>query len=312
MKIIDFNSCKENKKAYGGLAGSKLGIVYEDADWILKFPKTTKSMKHVDISYTTAPLSEYIGSQIYGILGYDVHITKLGIKDGKLVVACKDFTSLGVQLQEFREIKNYYNHNLEELLNQTISDSDESKRTSLDAIKIHLALNPLLNEISGIKERFWDCTIIDGFINNNDRNSGNWGILRKHNGEITLAPIFDNGASFSTKLSAQKINEFLNDQDRLYSSATNTVTSFSLNDKVLTFKNLLELNDQDLQNAILRTVPTIQDKWKDVIRMINDIPNKFEGLNIISDEYKKYLIESMNLRLQHLLIPAFENIQTHI
>ena len=48
-------------------------------------------MRNVGILYTTAPLSEYIGSHIYEILGYDVHCTILGYRNHKLVVGCKDF-----------------------------------------------------------------------------------------------------------------------------------------------------------------------------------------------------------------------------
>ena len=47
------------------------------------------------ISYVTSPLSEYIGSHIYEILGYDVHKTILGVcndgKRNKVVCAGKDF-----------------------------------------------------------------------------------------------------------------------------------------------------------------------------------------------------------------------------
>ena len=47
------------------------------------------------LSYVTSPLSEYIGSHIYQILGYDVHETILGVcfeeKRYKVVYACKDF-----------------------------------------------------------------------------------------------------------------------------------------------------------------------------------------------------------------------------
>lgn len=49
-------------------------------------------------SYTTAPLSEYIGSNIYKIIGIDAHDTILGIRNDKLVVArsyfCKNEGSL--------------------------------------------------------------------------------------------------------------------------------------------------------------------------------------------------------------------------
>lgn len=47
------------------------------------------------LSYVTSPLSEFIGSNIYKILGYDVHETLLGIcfdgKRYKVVCGCKGF-----------------------------------------------------------------------------------------------------------------------------------------------------------------------------------------------------------------------------
>ena len=222
MYLIDFNECQENNRAYGGMAGSKLGIIYQGEDWILKFPKSTKRMKATEIPYTTSPLSEYIGSHVYQILGYPVHKTKLGCKDHKLVVACKDFTDSHIRLQEFREIKNYYNKELEEILEDIDDDTVDS--TSLHVVKAHLKYNSLLNKIDGMSERFWDCVIIDGLINNNDRNSGNWGILRYSDGSVALAPIFDNGASFSTKMSDEKMKAMLRYDKRFFSSAINTVT----------------------------------------------------------------------------------------
>ena len=49
MYLIDFNECQENNKAYGGMAGSKLGIIYQGEDWILKFPKSTKGMRKTEM-----------------------------------------------------------------------------------------------------------------------------------------------------------------------------------------------------------------------------------------------------------------------
>lgn len=245
MYLIDFNECQENNKAYGGMAGSKLGIIYQGEDWILKFPKSTKGMRKTEISYTTSPLSEYIGSHIYQILGYPVHETKLGTKDNKLVVACKDFTDSHVRLQEFREIKNYYNKELEAILEDTVTDSNSVGSTSLHAVKAHLNYNSLLYMIDGMSERFWDCVMIDGLINNNDRNSGNWGILRYSDGSLALAPVFDNGASFSTKISDEKINDMLKNEDRILSIAISTVTGYNIDGKALQFGVLLKLEDKD-------------------------------------------------------------------
>ena len=261
MYLIDFNECQENNKAYGGMAGSKLGIIYQGEDWILKFPKSTKGMRKTEISYTTSPLSEYIGSHIYQILGYPVHETKLGTKDNKLVVACKDFT---------------------------VTDSNSVGSTSLHAVKAHLNYNSLLYMIDGMSERFWDCVMIDGLINNNDRNSGNWGILRYSDGSLALAPVFDNGASFSTKISDEKINDMLKNEDRILSIAISTVTGYNIDGKALQFGALLKLEDKDIHNAVKRVVPQIQRHMDAITDFIYAIPNADNGIEIISEIRKEF------------------------
>ena len=309
MFLIDFNECIENNKAYGGMAGSKLGIIYQNEDWILKFPKTTKGMRETETSYTTSPLSEYIGSHVYEILGYPVHETRLGVKDHKLVVACKDFTNANVKLQEFREVKNYYNKDLEAFLEETISESNSVGSTSLHAVKAHLKYNKLLNIIEGMSKRFWDCVIIDGFINNNDRNSGNWGILRYLDGSVSLAPIFDNGASFSTKISDNRIKSLLEDETKLMNSALNTVTGYNIDGKVLQFRKLLKMEDEDIKKAIKRVVPIIQEHMDQIANMIYAIPESENDIEIISKARKEFYVKGMEIRLQELLIPAWKHIQ---
>ena len=41
--IIDFNKCPLSSRngKYGGMAGSKEGIIYKDDFWIIKYPKNT-------------------------------------------------------------------------------------------------------------------------------------------------------------------------------------------------------------------------------------------------------------------------------
>lgn len=98
IKIIDFTNSKLSPRnlEYGGRAGEKKGIIYNNEYWFLKYPKNTSVMNNIKgLSYVTSPLSEFIGSNIYKILGYDVHETLLGIcfdgKRYKVVCACKGF-----------------------------------------------------------------------------------------------------------------------------------------------------------------------------------------------------------------------------
>ena len=93
MKIIDFSKCELSNRnlEYAGRAGEKRGIIYNGEMWFLKFPKNTVGMSKVSgLSYVTSPLSEFIGSSIYKLLGYDVHETILGIcNDGKRIPITK-------------------------------------------------------------------------------------------------------------------------------------------------------------------------------------------------------------------------------
>ena len=209
MKIVDFNSVKESGLFYGGQSGLKLGIVYNDENWLLKFSKNIRDFKRVDLSYMTSALSEYIGSHVFECLDIPVHETLLGVRDGKLVVACKDFTDDHTQLIEYREIKNYYNQELEEELDQTISNT-EDHGSNLKAILIHADHNPVFKKVSNLESRFWIQSIIDVLINNNDRNSGNWGILfDKKKKAYRVAPVFDNGGSFYNKKSGKSFTKYI-------------------------------------------------------------------------------------------------------
>jgi len=71
MQMVDFNRYVQNQRMYGGTSGRKIGIVYEGKNYILKFPGNLKEqqMKNIRLSYSNSPACEYIGSQIYALLG---------------------------------------------------------------------------------------------------------------------------------------------------------------------------------------------------------------------------------------------------
>ncbi len=103
----NFNEYKQNQRMYGGTAGRKMGIDYKGDNYILKFPGNLKElqMKNIQLSYSNSPVCEYIGSNIYQIFGIDVHETILGIRNDKVVTACKDFLGDADRLYEFDKIK---------------------------------------------------------------------------------------------------------------------------------------------------------------------------------------------------------------
>lgn len=146
IKIYDLESYPASIKngLYGGMAGSKDGIIIGDMNWLVKYPKSTKNMHGVDVSYTNSPVCEYLGSHVYKILGYDVHDTILGIRHGKLVVACKDFTDEKTILAEIRTIKNHANEFISEKLGIDMEVTGDTYQVNLENLLIHIRNNPIL------------------------------------------------------------------------------------------------------------------------------------------------------------------------
>lgn len=128
------------------------------------------------ISYVTSPLSEYIGCNIYKLLGYDVQDTMLGIffdgKRYKVVCACKDFIKDDTNeiLIPYTALRNDTNPLIIERRDSCIDSA-----SNIDEIIFQLKHNTVLGKIEDSWHYFLGMVLIDLLINNNDRNEDNWG-----------------------------------------------------------------------------------------------------------------------------------------
>lgn len=310
LPIVDSSKCMLSLKngMYGGNAGSKEGIVFQDENWIVKYPKDIRNLKNVDMSYSTAPISEYIGSHIYNILGYNVHQTLLGLRNSKIVVACRDFCDTK-NLLEMRTIKNVYNQQLSQMLDETLSSTSDSHKIEIDEVITHLDYNPILKTLPKVKDRFWDMVVIDCFIANNDRNNGNWGLLVSKDG-YELAPIFDNGSSFNNRASDEKVLKIMSNEKNFIGTEINQSTVFSKEGHLLSAKKLLNLYKDypDLAKAIKRNYLLIKNNMNKIINMIDNIPLNYKGYEIISPIRKEYYQKSLDIRFSNLIEPLYNEI----
>lgn len=310
MKIIDFSNAEYSIRdgIYGGLSGDKDGVLYNGEFWIIKFPRSTKALKNVKVSYTSSPLSEYIGSHIYEILGFDVHKTVLGYRNDKIVVGCKDFCKTMGSLVEMRTIKNAANKELSEKVEASLHSTSSSHNISLEEIMLHLDFNRILKNIPGIKERFWDCIVVDILINNKDRNNGNWGLLIEDD-KYKIAPVFDNGSSFYNRTSDEQIEKYFEDNNKLKEQFIHLTSLFSYNDIQLTYEKLINLEIDDLKKSILKMAPLINTHIEDFCTLIDSIPTEYNGIIIMSDIRKKFYEESLKARNEILIMPRYYEIK---
>lgn len=300
QKMIDFNECEANRRTYGGSAGRKLGIVYQNENYLLKFPGNLKEkeLKNISLSYSNSPVSEYIGSQIYHSIGIPVHETLLGFYNDRVVVACKDFRKRGEMLSEFAQIKvtflpTFFDSNGNET-NGTGTDLQEIVKT----IEVH----PLLRDLGGVSERFWDMFVIDAFIGNPDRNNGNWGVLSDEYDNIRLAPVYDNGNCLNDKWSDEKMKGIMQNPDELERMAYKARTCiFELQGKRLNpYQVILSGKYPECNQAVKRIAPQIN---------MNQINGIIDEVPCISDTRKQFYKTLLQLRNDKILQPALQNLE---
>lgn len=290
--MIDFTNLPVRNKTYTGANGSKICVVYEGEAYMLKFPAPPSQNKKM--SYTSGCASEYIGCHIFESIGIPVQKTLLGTytKNGKekVVVACKDFTSTGIVLQDFASLKN------------TIIDSEHNGYgTELSditcAIEEQTAINPY-----ELKEWFWDIFIVDALIGNWDRHNGNWGFLyNTETDKMKIAPVYDCGSCLFPQADEEIMQSTLDSQDernlRIYQIP---LSGIKLNGSKINYYDFIySLENEDCNRALKRIQPRID------LTRINGI---IDGTPYISEVQKRFYKTMLKERKEKILDISLEKL----
>lgn len=268
--MIDFTELKRTHKNYRGANGSKIAVIYNNEQYMLKFPSIPS--KNKELSYTNSCISEYLGCHIYESMGIPIQETLLGvyrIKDKeKIVVACKDFTSSGIELQDFAALKN-----------EIIDSEMNGYGTELEEI-LYTFNSQTAMDVNEITERFWDMFIADALIGNWDRHNGNWGFLYNVEADtVSLAPVYDCGSSLYPQVDEDMIKTILSDKNqinhRIYNIPTSAIridnrrinyfqfiSSLDNHDCNLALKRIEEHLDMEKISGIIENTPFINDLQK--------------------------------------------------
>lgn len=76
---IDFTTCQRVLgKAYNGANGKKIAVIYNNEQYMLKFPPSADG-KPTELSYTNSCVSEHISCSIFNMLGLNAQKTLIGI-----------------------------------------------------------------------------------------------------------------------------------------------------------------------------------------------------------------------------------------
>lgn len=283
--MIDFTNSIKKNKAYAGANGSKIAVVYNGEQYMLKFPPFPTINK--GISYTNSCISEYIGCKIFESVGIPAQETILGTYTSngktKIVVACKDFTKPGITIQDFVSLKN-----------RIIDSERNGYGTDLaDILSTIEAQTSIDSEL--LKTRFWDMFIVDALIGNWDRHNGNWGFLYNANtDEVSLAPVFDCGSSLYLQADESIMQAVLNDKNELNHRVFDMpLSAITYNGKKINYFKFISSAEFAECNEALKRITSRIDMEK-IFEIIDSTPSITE---LQKDFYKVMLSE----RKEHIL-----------
>lgn len=271
--MIDFTNAIEEFNNYKG-SEKKKTLIYDNKKYLVKFPDPVRE-KNKNISYINNAYSEYIGSNIFKIIGFKTQNTLLGIykykEKDKIVCACEDFTD--------------DNHILYEFENLVLSTNPDKKiETELTDIMEVIEENKII-DTSNTKQKFWDMFIIDFLIGNTNRHNGNWGfLLDKTTGKIEFSPIYDCGSCLNPMLDDEEIRKI--DAKELKNLALNSYSCLKINGNKINYVSYLkQMKNKECNDAIKRLFLNID------INEIKDFINNIECISDIRKEFYKNIIQ---------------------
>lgn len=300
--MIDFTYARRTNKGYNGANGNKIQVEYNDEKYMIKFPVVASKNEALD--YTNGCISEYLGCHIFQLLGIPAQETVLGtymVKDKiKTVVACKDFTSPGIVLQDFASMKN-----------QSIDSARSGYGTELSDILFTFEDQRAFDPVE-LEEYFWDMFIVDAFIGNWDRHNGNWGFLYDQRADtLSFAPVFDCGSSLYPQADTNLQRRILADQKELDFRVFNIPTSaIKINGKKINYFDLISsLEYEGCNRALQRIQPRID--MNRINELIYSVPCISE---LEKDFYSTMLMQRKNRILDYSLdqLQKAYNIPEHI
>ena len=294
MKCLDFTHLPQRKKTYAGANGQKLSVLYEGEQYMLKFPVNASLNK--EMSYANGCFSEYLGCQIFENIGIPVQKTMLGsyTVNGKkkVVVACKDFTELGVTLQDFASLKN-----------RMIDSERQGYGTELIDILQTIEEQTLINK-EELSERFWDMFIVDALIGNWDRHNGNWGFLYdERQDELALAPVYDCGSCLYPQADEKIMEQVLSNPAQLNKRIYDIpLSAIHLNGKKIRYFDFISsLQYTECNEALRRIVPCID--MEAIEALVEDTPY----LNELQKQFYKTMLRERKKRILDYSLTALNS-----
>ena len=281
--MIDFSKAIEELNSYKG-SEKKKTLIYNNKKYLVKFPDPIRE-KNKNISYINNAFSEYIGSNIFKIIGFETQNTILGTYTyngkEKIVCGCEDFTDANHILYEFENLA--LSTNPDKKIQTELSDIIEVIEELNNMFQINIILK------DNLQEKFWEMFIVDCLIGNTDRHNGNWGILvNARSSEARFSPIYDCGSCLNPMLEDEQLKSL--NETELKNLIVNCYSCIKEDGKKINYISYIEsTKNEECNKAILKIIPKIN---------MNEIDKFIDEINCMSIERKDFYKKIIRLRYE--------------
>ena len=275
--MIDFTNAIEEFNNYRG-SEKKKTLIYNNKKYLVKFPDPIRE-KNKNISYINNAFSEYVGSNIFKIVGFKTQNTILGKYEykgkEKIVCACEDFTDDENVLYEFENLA-------------LSTNPDKKIETELNDIMEVIEENKMINSVE-TKEKFWDMFVIDSLIGNTDRHNGNWGfLLNKKTHKVVFSPIYDCGSCLNPMLEDEELEKI--SESELKNLAINCYSCIRENGKKINYMSFVkQMKNKECNDATKRIFTYIN---------MDGIKSFIDGIECMSKARKEFYKNIINCRYE--------------
>lgn len=273
--MIDFSQAIEELNSYKG-SEKKKALIYNNKRYLVKFPDPIRE-KNKNISYINNAFSEYVGSNIFKILGFETQNTILGKYEyngkEKIVCACEDFTDNENALYEFENLA-------------LSTNPDKKIETELEDIMSVLEEAKNIINVEETKQKFWDMFIVDCLIGNTDRHNGNWGFIVNKEKQVKFSPIYDCGSCLNPMYEDNQIENLT--EVEIKNLAINCYSCIKENGKKINYITYIkQRKNEECNNALRRVFEKID---------LNNIKQFISNIEVMSDVRKKFYISIIEQR----------------
>lgn len=274
MEIIRKDDLRIVPMFYKGYSSLKKAVKFESVNYMLRIP-TEKEFEGVAITHGVA---NYLYNKLANLFELKAENVKIVEYNNLYTSMCRDF--------EVDTNSKFYS--MEDINGRFDLSSCMDIYNIMDVCSI--IDNEYFNDEQMFLRRFMELVILDFITGNSNRRLNGYGLLVSHRTFVDIAPVFGGACSFGSGLKLETINSIINNYDYERRARTQEFNFLRYNNERIAPYSFI-VKDKGVSYEIINHFTKVNE---------SSIYTMIDGIPIIDDNIKEYIINSIIIRLDML------------